>query len=226
MNNTTVYIHEQYLFVSVKHMLNCYNQCQYRFTKFSMPRTYPAGCSQPNLSNHHPPKKEHNSNHSTLKPCWSWKIIVSLWDETTLASYNRFKAQKQTPKIHQVPVEWLICTTCCGHRWRTSCKRLSMYTVRQSISAQKTTAQMQPQLWSTWQFEPKIDCLNLENATPLLQNILKHIISHFPNGISRTYFGGLGLQKKPWPSPLGSIWHTKFGNLSRHDLDHFLTYVK
>jgi len=32
--------------------------------------------------------KKHNSNHSTLKPCWGWKIIVSLWDETTLASYS------------------------------------------------------------------------------------------------------------------------------------------
>lgn len=135
-----------------------------------------------------------------------------------------FKAQKQTPKIHQVPVEWLICTTCCGHRWRTSCKSFSMYTERQSISAQKPRHKCNWQLWSTWNLDQKSIAWTLKMQLPYFKTYqLQKYHGHFPNGISRTY--SEGLVEKNMTSPVGSLAH-EIWNLLRHNLDHFLTHVK
>lgn len=227
-DTTILYIHEQYLLCQS-------NICWTVQTNVSIDPQNSVClehiswlCPTKSVKSSPQPKKKHNSNHSTLKPCWGWKIIVSLWYETTLASYS-FQGSKTN---NEDP---------------PSSRRMAhlYYLLRPSLKNQ-----LQAFFYVHWtpiNFSPKNHGTNatttLEYMTIWTKNRLlepwkcnsltskhtnyRNIMSHFPNGISRTLIlEGLGWPKNPWLHLWDLLGTRSFWNLFRHNLDHFLTYTK
>lgn len=178
-DTTILYIHEQYLLCqsnicwTVKTNVSIDPQNSVCLEHISWL------CPTKSVKSSPQPKKKHNSNHSTLKPCWGWKIIVSLWYETTLASYS-FQGSKTNnedpPSSRRMAHLYYLLRPSLKNQLQAF-----FYVHWTPINfSPKTTAQMQPQLWSTRNLDQKSIWLNLENATPLLQNILKKYHESFP----------------------------------------------